>query len=125
VSDAGTMTAAELLRKIRAEQAAQAVADAEAAKQRAYALLDAADYADETKAILRVIVNVGTQRHQFSANDLRTRLPEGVNRNRIGRAFGLAQDLGLIRYVSLIKSTDRGTHGKWIGLYRWVGGDES
>jgi len=100
-----------------------AVEKAEADRDRAYAMLDAADYADETKVILRAIVDEAQERGAFSANDLRGRLPEDVNRNRIGRAFGLAQDLGLIRFIRLIKSTDRGTHGKWIGLYAWVGGD--
>jgi hypothetical protein len=99
-----------------------AVAAAEADRDRAYARLDATDYADETKAILRAIVAVASERGEFSANDVRDRLA-GARKPRIGRCFALAQELGLVEFVRLTKSTDRGTHGKRIGVYRrrWAG----
>lgn len=96
----------------------RAVSVAMAERHRAFAALDATDYADETKAILRAIIATGHQREFFSANHVRPLLPDDVHRPRIGRAFALAQELGLIRFVAFEKSTDKGTHGKPVGVYR-------
>ena len=94
------------------------VNQAEAERDRAYAALDATDYRDETKQILRAIVTTSLQRDTFSANDTREHLPADVHSPRIGRAFALAQDMGLVTFAGLVKSTDKGTHGKRINLYR-------
>lgn len=94
------------------------VAGAESERDRAFALLDVSDYKSETKDILRVIVTVAHELDTFSANDCRSRMPALASTARIGRAFALAQELGLIRFVALVKSTDRGTHGKRINVYR-------
>lgn len=88
-----------------------------------FAALDAKDYREETKAILRAIAEVGADRggEPFSANDVRPYLPAEIeNTHRIGRAFLLACDLGWIEFVGRVRSTDKGTHGKRINVWRWV-----
>lgn len=90
---------------------------AEQAKAEAFALLDAADYKAETDDILRWIVTASWEHEEFSANTLRPHLAD-VHPPRIGRAFALAQQLGFIEFVGYVKSTDVGTHGKPVGLYR-------
>ena len=94
-----------------------AIAEAEAEKDRAFANLDAADVADENAVILAAITRLADTGQAFSANDLRALLPDDVNRNRIGRQFARAQELGLIQFAGLVKSSDKGTHGKKINTY--------
>lgn len=96
------------------------VGQAECEKRRSFQFLDEADWNDETKDVLRVIVTVSHERTTFSANDCRGRMPALASTARIGRAFALAQDAGLIEFVELVKSTDKGTHGKRINVYRRV-----
>ncbi len=96
-------------------------AEAERQRDRAYALLDASDYHDETTRVLRAIVETGIRKpFGFSANDTRASLVS-VASPRIGRCFALAQQLRLIEFVGYVKSTDKGTHAKRIGEYRWTG----
>ncbi len=100
--------------------ASAGVLEAERQRDRAYALLDASDYADETTRVLRTIVEAGIRKpFGFSANDTRGSLA-GVASPRIGRCFALAQQLRLIEFVGYVKSTDKGTHAKRIGEYRWT-----
>lgn len=94
------------------------IAEAETERDRAFARLDAADYRDETKDVLAAILDAACRLSEFSANDCRAAMPDGVNTNRIGRAFALAQEAGWIEFVRLTKSSDVGTHGKRINVYR-------
>lgn len=95
-----------------------ALAEAEAERDRAFANLDAADTADENAVILAAIERLAARGQAFSANDLRALLPADVNRNRIGRQFARAQELGVIEWAGMVKSSDKGTHGKRINVYR-------
>ncbi len=88
-----------------------------AERDRAFAGLDATDYADETTAILKAIERVAAEGREFSANDVRPHLPE-CKSARVGRCFALAQERGWIEFVRLTKSSDKGTHGKRINVYR-------
>jgi hypothetical protein len=95
-----------------------AIAEAEAERDRAFTNLDASDQRDELTLILDTIVRVADRGAVFSANDVRPLLPEGVNTNRVGRAYARAIELGLIEVHGFTKSTDKGTHGKRVLTYR-------
>lgn len=95
-----------------------AMAAADEERSTAFAALDASDYAGETTEILRAILRTADRLAEFSANDVRPCLPQDVNTNRVGRCFALAQERGWISWVSMVKSTDLGTHGKRVNVYR-------
>ena len=96
-----------------------AIAEAEAERDAAYLHMDATDTRDENAIILDAIRLQSNGDRPFSANDIRSTLPESVNRNRIGRQFARAAQLGVITFHGYVKSTDKGTHGKRIAL--WTG----
>lgn len=91
--------------------------DALAARDAAFAQLDAADWKQETKDIVAVILTVASERPTFSANDVRLRLPDDVNPNRIGRAFVVAQEHDWIRKLDHVRSNALSTRGAEIGTY--------
>lgn len=95
-------------------------ADAEADLREAYAQLDDADRGEwERNLIMAAIKHCADQGMPFSANDVRAlELLGDVNTARIGRCFSLAAERGLIEFVSYVRSTDRGTHGKRIAVWR-------
>lgn len=94
--------------------------DALAARDAAFAALDAADWKQETKDIVGVILAVAAKSDTFSANDVRHTLPEDVNPHRVGRAFKLAQDRGWIRAVNLVRSDAPSTRGHHVFRYTLV-----
>lgn len=96
-------------------------APAELAKREAFARLDATDWKEETREIVRVIVETAHRLPLFSANDVRPLLPAATSTPRIGRAFALARESGFIEWVRDVRSTDVGTHAKRIGEYRLAG----
>lgn len=55
-----------------------------------------------------------------SSGNIAKRLSQHRNRPaaRVGRCFALAQERGWIEFVRLTKSSDKGTHGKRINVYR-------
>lgn len=87
-------------------------------RDQAFANLDAADKAAELEAILAVIEQHAARGGEFTANDCRPDLPEGVNVNRIGRAFSRAIELGIIEAVGIDRSDKRSTHNARINRYR-------
>ena len=98
--------------------------DALAARDAAFAALDAADWKAETKeivaAILLVAERAAMKNATFSAHDVRDLLPEDVNAHRVGRAFKLAQDREWIRAVDLVRSNAPSTRGHHVFRYRLV-----
>ena len=92
--------------------------DALAARDAAFLALDAADWKDETKVIVKAILRTAAEHTTFSANDVT--LPEDVNPHRIGRAFHLAQERGWIRAVDLVRSRKASTRGHHIFRYELV-----
>ena len=91
---------------------------ATADRNRAFGNLDAADKAAELDAILDVIGKHAATGREFTANEVRPDLPEGVNTNRIGRAFYRAIELGIVEPVALDRSNKRNTHRARINRYR-------
>jgi hypothetical protein len=83
----------------------------------AFATLDAADKAAELEAILAVIEKHAATGAEFTANEVRPDLPEGVNRYRIGRAFARAIELGIVTPVAIARSNKRSTHNARINRY--------
>lgn len=90
---------------------------AEQGRDDAFANLDAADKADELEAILTAIEEVAASGREFTTNDVRPHLPEGVNPNRIGRAFYRAIELGIVEVVALDRSNKASTHRARINRY--------
>lgn len=88
-----------------------------AARDAAFAQLDAADWKQETKDIVAAILTVASECSTFSANDVRSLLPEDVNPNRIGRAFVVAQEHDWIRKLDHVRSNALSTRGAEIGMY--------
>jgi hypothetical protein len=101
----------------------EALLAAEQGRDQAFANLDAADKAAELEAILGAIEQAAASGQEFTANDVRPHLPEGVNRNRIGRAFYRAIELGIVEVVALDRSNKANTHRARINRYRatWAG----
>lgn len=91
--------------------------DALAARDAAFAQLDAADWRQETKDIVAAILTVASECSTFSANDVRSLLPEDVNPHRVGRAFRLAQDHDWIRAVDVCRSSAPSTRGHHVFRY--------
>ena len=54
---------------------------------------------------------------RVSANSIREHLPAWINRFAIGAAFGALIKAGALEPLATVISTDRGTHGKRVGLY--------
>jgi hypothetical protein len=54
---------------------------------------------------------------RVSANSIREHLPTWINRFAIGAAFGALIKAGALEPLATVISTDRGTHGKRVGLY--------
>lgn len=94
--------------------------DALAARDAAFAQLDAADWKQETKDIVAVILLVASECSTFSSNDVRHLLPEDVNSHRVGRAFAAAQDRGWIRVVDACRSNGRSARGHHVFRYELV-----
>lgn len=94
------------------------VVEGEARRDQAFANLDASDAAGENAVIFRAIREVAAQGREFSANDVRPLLPEGINRHRIGRQFSRAIELGVIEPCGLVKSDDPGTNAHRVLKYR-------
>jgi len=94
--------------------------DALAARDAAFADLDAADWKQETKDIVAAILETAAAKPTFSANDCRHLLPEDVNPHRVGRAFSLAQERGWIRVINLVRSNAASTRGHHIYRYELV-----
>jgi hypothetical protein len=96
---------------------AQALRTAIALRDQGIAQVTAAAPAHDRDAIDRAIRLVARQLPQFSANDVRPHLPEGVNPNLIGARFIALAKSKEIRKVDEVPSTDPGTHGKKVGLW--------
>lgn len=73
------------------------------------------------KPTVRAVAETIARTHQvgdtISANSIRPHLPAWVNTAAIGPAFGHLIKAGALQPLALIPSTDRGTHGKRIGVY--------
>jgi hypothetical protein len=91
-----------------------ALTAAEQGRDEAFARLDAADKAAELELILDAIAHAAATLPVFTANDVRPTLPEGVNKQRIGRAFSRAIELGIVEVVGLDRSNERSTHNARI-----------
>ena len=92
-----------------------------AERDQGFATLDAADKAAELEAILAVIEKHAASGQEFTANEVRPDLPEGVNKYRIGRAFRRAAELGIVEVVPTWpppRSNKRSTHNARINRYR-------
>lgn len=70
------------------------------------------------REVAAAINRVASPGDRVSANSIRPHLPPWVNRSAIGPTFGALARFGALRKVETITSTDRGTHGKDIGV--WV-----
>lgn len=88
----------------------------------AFAVLDMADWKEETREVVETIVRIGSiLRMPFSSNDVRPWLPEDTNPNRVGRCFALAAEKGLIVKVGAETSSASSTHGKEVAKWTVVG----
>lgn len=67
-----------------------------------------------------VILHLADTRSTFSANDARDLISELPQRKLIGARFNSLRLRGVIEIVGDVVSTDPGTHGKKIGIYRKV-----
>jgi hypothetical protein len=95
------------------------VSAAEAERNRVFADLDASDYNDELTYLLDLIGRyAATHPGDFTANDIRPHIAQGVNTARIGRAFYRAIELGIVVPVALDRSDKRNTHRARINRYR-------
>lgn len=74
----------------------------------------------DAACIDRAILEAAGRGVRFSANDLRDRLP-AVQLSLVGPRFALAKRRGLIVEVGHEPSTDPGTHGKPVAIYRAAG----
>ena len=97
-----------------------AIRDAEAERDRAFAHLDAADGFDENALLREQIIILARTHDTFSANDMPQWVRERTAPNRRGRAFRAALDDGLIEVVGFVKSANKATHGHRVLTYRRV-----
>lgn len=88
-----------------------------ALRDRGIAQVTAAAPASDRDAIDHAIRTVAQQLRVFSANDVRPRLPHGVNPNLIGARFIALAKSKEIRKVDEVPSTDPGTHGKKVAVW--------
>ena len=69
------------------------------------------------RAVAAAIASTCQPGDRVSANSIREHLPAWVNTAAIGPVFGALARAGALRRVERVVSTDKGTHGKEIGVY--------
>lgn len=87
----------------------------EGAEAMAASLSARPDDAAQVEAVVRRLAASG---RPFSANDARQL--HGVRGGVVGATFNALRAAGVIEYVGAEPSTDRGTHGKSVGLWQGV-----
>jgi hypothetical protein len=73
---------------------------------------------DAIAAVDQLIARHAKTGQPFSANSIRSQLPEGIRPNAIGGRFRYAASRGLIRPVGYVASTDPRTHGHPVRVWQ-------
>lgn len=71
-------------------------------------------------AVDLLIARAAATGREFSANDIRAHLPEGIRTAAIGARFAHARRRGVIVPVGYVTSTDPGTHAHQVRQWRGV-----
>lgn len=95
-----------------------AIAEAEAARDRAFTHLDASDCNDENALLREQITALGRRMDVFSANDVPQWLRDRTTPNRRGRMFKQLAEEGVLTVVGITKSSNPKAHGKDVLTYR-------
>jgi hypothetical protein len=78
----------------------------------------AASAPDAITQLDQLIAAMAATGERFSANSIRSQLPEGIRPNAIGGRFRMAAERGLIRPVGFVASTDPRTHGHAVRVWQ-------
>lgn len=92
----------------------------DALAQEGMARATAASAPDAITALDQLIARYAKAGRPFSANTLRSQLPEGIRPGAIGGRFSYAHQRGLIKPVGYVASTDPRTHGHPVRVWQGV-----
>jgi hypothetical protein len=97
---------------------AQQLTIADALAQEGIARATEASHPDAIAAVDALIARHAQAGGPFSANSIRSQLPEGIRPGAIGGRFSYAHRRGLIKAVGWVASTDPRTHGHPVRVWQ-------
>ena len=92
----------------------------DALAQEGMARATTASHPDAITQLDQLIATYAATGEPFSANTIRSQIPEGIRPGAIGGRFRHASRRGLIRPVGYVASTDPGTHGHSVRVWQGV-----